>query len=204
MKRFIPIFVVAVVAVLICACSSDKKKLSVYLEKFYPEYVVSGDQVTTDSAFCPLNKLEENANELDVVNLQLYSLYGENPDSARNYARQLKEKFGDAGNLVEPTGSKNRLAYTVKCKSDDGERLIIFYKNKKDDNIECCSLDAIQFTDSIISRHSQLMYNIGVILKDKATPEKAEEKKAEKKEEKVEEKAEEKKEEKSEEKETKD
>lgn len=179
MKRNITLLLAAII---LCACSSDKKNIEAFMQKYHPEYTVTGDQVTVDSAFCPVNTLDATAIEMMGLNAKLYSLYAEKPDSAIRYARQLHEKYGGTdviSNLTYPKGPRDRVTYTVKCQSDEGERLIVFYKDAKRDDIECCSLDADEHIDSIMSRYSQLMYNIGVILKNQDVSHSTENKDAE-------------------------
>lgn len=163
---------IIVLSTALFACNSDQKKLETYLSNFYPEYELQGDdKVTTDSAFCPISKLESNFIELMGLKAQVFRLYAENPDSAYRLAVKVNEQYGgkDAlGDLTYPKGSNNSVAYTVKCKSADNERYIVFYKDRQLETIEYCSLDADERIDSIMNQYSELMYAVNVILKKHA------------------------------------
>ena len=163
---------VIVLATALFACSSDHKKLETYLTSFYPEYEIMDDEkITTDSAFCPISKLESNSIDLMGMKAQVFRLYAENPDSAYRLAVKVNEQYGgkDAlGNLTFPKGGNNCVSYTVKCKSADNERYIVFYKDRQLDTIEYCSLDADERIDSIMNQYAELMYAVNVILKKHA------------------------------------
>lgn len=163
---------VIVLSAALFACSSDQKKLEAYLSSYYPEYELqSDDKITTDSAFCPISKLESNSIELMGLKAQVFKLYAENPDSAYRLALKVNEQYGGKealGNLTYPTGGKNCVSYTVKCKSEDNERYIVFYKDRQLETIEYCSLDADERIDSIMNQYAELMYAVNVILKKRA------------------------------------
>lgn len=164
--------IVLLLSVAICACSSDTKQLKAYLKNNYPEYqIVEDGEIVTDSVFCPISKLESNYIELMGLKAQIFSLYSNNVDSAYRMAKSLDERFGKSdglGSLTYPKGDKNCQAYTVKCKSDDNERYIVFYKDRSLDAIEYCSLDADVRIDSIMNQYNELMYAVNVILKKQA------------------------------------
>lgn len=165
--------IVLLLSVAVCACSSDTKQLDAYLKNNYPEYqIVEDGEVVTDSVFCPISKLESNYIELMGMKAQIFSLYSNNVDSAYRMARSINERFGKTdglGSLTYPKGDKNCKAFTVKCKSDDNERYIVFYKDRNLDAIEYCSLDADVRIDSIMNQYNELMYAVNAILKSSSS-----------------------------------
>ena len=179
--------------VIICmACNSDKAKIEKYLNNNYSdrEIEVVGE-ITIDSAFCPLSKIDEAALQIMGYKAQLQELLVDRTYSAIALANSLKVKFTDNNefvNMAYPKGANNRLAYMVKCNEGGRERVITFFKSTSDDFIESSSLDVDEAVDSLLVSYNMLMDGVRIITQEGGNSNaeskesaKAEEKKAEKK-----------------------
>ena len=157
--------------VIVCmACNSDKDKIEKYLNNNYSdrEIEVVGD-ITVDSAFCPLSKIEEAALEIMGYKAKLQDLLVDRTDSAIALANSLKVKFADNNefiNMAYPKGSNNRLAYMVKCNEAGRERIITFFKSTSEDFIESSSLDVDEAVDSLLVSYNMLMDGVRIITQD--------------------------------------
>lgn len=162
------IMLLACMALVVMACSSDKKKLEAYIQNNIADHEVEvvGD-VVADSAFCPIEVLDNVSSKLNGYQSQLLMLLETNPDSAFAFARSLQTVYSkkDAfANMAYPKGKNNRVAYMVKCNVDGRERMVSFFKNISDDGIEMTSLDLDDAVDSLLVTYGQLMSGIKVIL----------------------------------------
>ncbi len=169
MKKFFGFLMLSLVLI---SCNAEKKQISEYLENNYSdrEIEVVGD-IVADSAFCPLDNLDNTSIEIAGCKAMLIHLLDADPDSAFKMARTLKAKYaGKNGfaSIAYPKGKNNRMALMAKCKDDGQERVITFFKNTSHDVIEFSSLDVDEVIDSLLVNYTELMDGIEVILQDKA------------------------------------
>ena len=159
------------VVILLTACDSDKSLIEKYLQNNYPDREIElvGD-ISVDSAFCPRAQLEDAALEIDNYKIQLDRLLAQDPDSALRLARDLQKKFSDNSafiNLAYPKGKNNAMALMVKCNEEGKGRVVTFFKDKKDEDIEFSSLDVDEMVDSLIVSFDMLKDGIRIIVSDK-------------------------------------
>ena len=71
--------------------------------------------------------------------------------------------------MAYPKGKNNRLGYQVKCKMEEEEKYLTFYKNENDDKIEVSTFEVDESIDSLMQGYNRLMNGIKVILDDRKT-----------------------------------
>jgi hypothetical protein len=155
------------------ACSSEKKSIQNYLDNNFPETEIDivGD-VVVDSVFCPLAALDSVSSKLLEYRIALLDLLEQNPDSAFKLADQLNTTYSASNafaNMAYPKGKNNRLGYQVKCKMEEEEKYLTFYKNENDDKIEVSTFEVDESIDSLMQGYNRLMNGIKVILDDRKT-----------------------------------
>lgn len=200
MKRFLSFFLIVL---MLCACSSNKSKVSDYLRGTHPEYRIVDDKMMEGTGFMPVNRLQATCNELEKAENQLRNAIPLDKETAIKLALEYKNKFSDVSALMRPIGTNDSKTITMICvpvDNEDDSTHVVFYLDKEGDNVEWCSLDFIEYEDEIMSRQRKVMDLVNYVLGDnntkaepdpqpeeKAEPQPEEESKDESKEEKVEE-----------------
>ena len=168
MKRFISFFVIAL---MLCACSSNKSKVSDYLKNTHPEYLIVEDKMMEGTGFMPVNQLQTTCDELANAENQLKNLLPLDKEAAEKMALEYKERFSDVSALLRPQGNNDSKTITVVCVPSDNEddsTHVVFYLDKEE-NIDCCSLDFIEYEDEIMNKQRNLMNLVNFVLGDSKT-----------------------------------
>lgn len=164
MKRFFPFFVIALI---LCACSSNKSKVANHMKECHPDFVLADGEATEDKGFCPYEALKATCTELENCRNQLQNTIFLDENSAVALAKQYKEKYANVSALLSPTGNNDRKTITMKCVAADNEddvRHVVFYMLKDEDEVECCSLDFIAYEDDIMNKQRKLMELVESVL----------------------------------------
>ena len=174
MKRFLSFFVMAL---MLCACSSNKSKVSDYLRGTHPEYRIVEDKMMEGTGFMPINRLQATCDELAKAESQLRNTIPLDKEMAMKLALEYKTKFSDVSALMRPIGTNDSKTITMVCVAADNEddsTHVVFYLDKEGDNVEWCSLDFIEYEDEIMARQRKVMDLVNYVLGDnnaKAPPE---------------------------------
>lgn len=168
MKRLFPFFAVAL---MLCACSSNKSKVADHLKNSHPDFTLVDNQVTEGEGFCPYDTLQATCAALMKCENELRDKFTLDKKSAVIMAKDIREKYGDVSSLLAPKGKNDRKTITMKCVSADNEedvRHIVFYMLKDEDNIEWCTLDFYAYEDDIIKKQRKLMELVEYVLSSEA------------------------------------
>ena len=168
MKRLFPFFAVAL---MLCACSSNKSKVANHLKNYHPDFALVDNQVTEGEGFCPYDTLQATCAALMKCENELRDRFTLDKKSAVAMAKDIKEKYGDVSSLLAPTGKNDRKTITMKCVSTDNEddvRHVVFYMQKDEDEIDCCTLDFIAYEDDIMNKQRKLMELVEYVLSNEA------------------------------------
>ncbi len=166
MKHFLSFFVMAL---MLCACSSNKSKVSEYLQNTHPDYRILDEKMTEGNGFMPINQLQATCNELAKAESQLRNIIPLDKEAAIKMALEYKEKFADVSTLLSPVGANDTKTITVRCvavDNDEDSTLVVFFLDKEGDEVEWCSLDFPEYEDEIMSSQRKVMDLVNLVLGD--------------------------------------
>lgn len=165
MKRILSLFVMAL---MLCACSSNKSKVSEYLKNTHPEYQIVDDKMTEGTGFMPINQLHATCDELSAAEKRLINTIPLDKEAATKMAMEYKDKYGDVSVLIKPVGANDSKTITVKCvaENEDDSTYVVFFLDKNEDKVVCCSLDFSDYEDDIMAGQRKVMDLVNYVLGD--------------------------------------
>ena len=166
MKRFLSFFAMAL---MLCACSSNKDKVSEYLKNTHPEYQIADDKMTEGTAFMPINQLHATCDELTLADSRLRNIINLDREEALKMAMEYKDKFADVTALIKPVGASDSKTITVKCvaaENVEDTTYVVFFLDKEEERVVCCSLDFSDYEDDIMLGQRKVMDMVNFLLNE--------------------------------------